>query len=75
MGAEIVKHWESDGRGTGVYVTIGQLVKAKKLKRQKGKGGRGSRRRVCSRTPHGTVHACPDRKGAKAKPAKILDNA
>ena len=42
-GAEIVKHWRSEGRGAGAYVTIGKLVKAKKLKRQKVKGAKGSR--------------------------------
>jgi len=43
MGAEIGKHWKAEGRGAGVYVVIGKLVKAKKLKRENVKGERGSR--------------------------------
>ena len=43
MGAEISKHWKAEGRGAGVYVVIGDLVKAKKLKRVNVKGARGSR--------------------------------
>jgi len=42
-GAEIVKHWESQGRGSGAYVNIGELVKANKLKKEALKGERGSR--------------------------------
>ena len=42
-GAEIGKHWKSEGRGAGVYVNIGKLTKSKKLKKQKIEGGRGSR--------------------------------
>jgi hypothetical protein len=40
---EIVKHWQLERRGAGVYVVIGELVKAKKLKREPLKGQRGSR--------------------------------
>jgi len=43
MGAEIGKHWKAEGRGAGVYVNVGKLVKAKKLKRENVKGERGSR--------------------------------
>ena len=42
-GAEIVKHWESQGRGSTAYVNIGELVKAKKLKKEPLKGQKGSR--------------------------------
>ena len=42
-GSEIVKHWNSEGRGSGAYKEIGILVKAKKLKRHALKGQRGSR--------------------------------
>jgi len=42
-GAEIVKHWESQGRGSGAYVNIGELVKAKKLKKEPLEGQKGSR--------------------------------
>ena len=42
-GAEIVKHWESQGRGSGAYVNIGELVKEKKLKKEALKGQKGSR--------------------------------
>ena len=42
-GAEIDKHWKKEGRSGSAYVNLGQLVKAKKLKREKIKGGRGSR--------------------------------
>ena len=42
-GAEIVKHWESQGRGSGAYVNIGELVKEKKLKKEPLKGQKGSR--------------------------------
>jgi hypothetical protein len=41
--AEIGKHWKQEGRGAGVYVNVGKLVKAKKLKRENVKGERGSR--------------------------------
>jgi hypothetical protein len=43
-GAEIVKHLKAEGRGAaGAYVTIGKLVKAGTLKKEKIKGGQGSR--------------------------------
>jgi hypothetical protein len=43
-GAQIVKHLKAEGRGVaGAYVTIGKLVTEKKLKKEKIKGGRGSR--------------------------------
>jgi len=41
--AEINRKWKKDGRSGSVYVTLSHLVKAKKLKKQKVKGGRGSR--------------------------------
>ena len=40
---EIVKHWKSEGRSGDGYNTLGQLVKEKKLKRQKIEDGMGSR--------------------------------
>ena len=42
LGAEIAKRWKSEGRGVGLYPTLSKLVKAKKQKRVKVKGGRGS---------------------------------
>lgn len=42
-GAEITKNWTGEGRGTGIYVVIGKLVREKKLKKQKIVGGQGSR--------------------------------
>jgi hypothetical protein len=42
-GAEIIKHWKSDGRSGNGYKTLGELVKAKKLKREKIEGAQGSR--------------------------------
>ncbi len=42
-GDKIAKHWKSEGRGAGVYVNIGKLVKAGKLERTKIEGQRGSR--------------------------------
>ena len=45
-GAEIAKHWKSEGRGAGFYVALGRLVKEKKLKREKIKGAKGSMYRV-----------------------------
>ena len=41
--AEIVKHWKSDGRSGNGYKALGELVKAKKLKKEKIKGAKGSR--------------------------------
>jgi hypothetical protein len=41
--AEINEHWQSEGRAGSAYVTIGQLVKRKKIKKQNLKGERGSR--------------------------------
>jgi len=41
-GSQIMKHWNAEGRGAGCYNTLGDLVKAKKLKRQPIKGQRGS---------------------------------
>lgn len=40
---EINKHWLSEGRAGSAYVTLGQLTKARKIKRQNIKGARGSR--------------------------------
>ena len=34
---EISKHWKSEGRSGEAFVTLGQLVKAKKLKKVKAK--------------------------------------
>jgi hypothetical protein len=42
-GADINNHWKSEGRSGGAYTPIGKLVSAKKLKRRKVKGERGSR--------------------------------
>ena len=41
--AEIVKHWKSEKRAGDGYNALGELVKAKKLKKQKIKGAKGSR--------------------------------
>ena len=41
--SEINQHWITEGRRGSAYVTIGQLTKKKKLKRQNLKGERGSR--------------------------------
>ena len=43
VGGQIAKHWKAEGRGAGLYGLLGQLVKGKKLKRQKIKGQKGSR--------------------------------
>ena len=39
---DIVKQWKKQGRGSGVHVELGKLVKAKKLTRENLKGQRGS---------------------------------
>ncbi|MCH8880037.1 MAG: hypothetical protein IID34_09155 [Planctomycetes bacterium] len=41
-GAEIVRHWNAEGRAGKAYTAIGKLIKAKKLKRRAVKGERGS---------------------------------
>jgi hypothetical protein len=41
-GGQIAQHWKAEGRGAGLYSLLGQLVKGKKLKRQKIKGQKGS---------------------------------
>ena len=41
-GVQISRHWNAEGRGAGCYVLLGQLVKARKIKRQKLKGQKGS---------------------------------
>jgi hypothetical protein len=41
--AEIVKHWKSEKRAGDGYNALGELVKAKKLKKEKIKGAKGSR--------------------------------
>jgi hypothetical protein len=41
--AEVVKHWKSEGRSGDGYTALGELVKAKKLKRESLKGQKGSR--------------------------------
>jgi hypothetical protein len=43
VGGQIAKHWKAEGRGAGLYSLLGQLVKTKKIKRQKLKGEKGSR--------------------------------
>ena len=43
----IVKHWKSEGRAGDGYTTLGQLVKAKKLKKQNIKGQKGSVYTAC----------------------------
>jgi hypothetical protein len=40
---EINKHWKSEGRAGTAYVTIGHLVKDRKLKKRRLVGQRGSR--------------------------------
>ena len=41
-GAQILRHWKSEGRGVGCYNLMGKLIKANKIKRNKLKGERGS---------------------------------
>lgn len=41
--SEINKHWQSEGRAGTAYVTIGQLVKRRKIRKENLKGQRGSR--------------------------------
>ena len=41
--SEIVKHWRSEGRSGDGYTKLGELVTAKKLKREKITDGQGSR--------------------------------
>jgi hypothetical protein len=41
--AEIVKYWKAEGRSGDGYTTLGELVTAKKLKREKIEGAKGSR--------------------------------
>lgn len=41
--AEINKHWKGEKRSGNAYITIGQLVKAKQLKKEELKGQKGSR--------------------------------
>ena len=41
--AEIVKHWKAEKRSGDGYTTLGVLVTAKKLKREKIEGAKGSR--------------------------------
>lgn len=40
---QISRHWKAEGRSGEPYITLGQLVKAKKLKKQSIPGERGSR--------------------------------
>jgi len=40
---EINKHWHSEGRAGSAYVSLGQLVKQRKVKKENLKGQRGSR--------------------------------
>ena len=42
-GAEIVKHWNAEGRRGGAYTPISKLVNAGKLKRRALKGEKGSK--------------------------------
>ena len=42
-GAQITKHWKTEGRAGNPYNTLGLLVRHRKLKRQNIKGERGSR--------------------------------
>ncbi len=42
-GADIDKHWKSEGRAGSAYNLLGQLVSSKQLRRAKVKGERGSR--------------------------------
>jgi hypothetical protein len=41
--SEVNKHWKAEGRAGDAYVTLGQLVKQRQLKRKNLKGQRGSR--------------------------------
>ena len=41
--AEIVKYWKAEGRSGDGYTALGELVTAKKLKREKIEGAQGSR--------------------------------
>ena len=41
-GGQIVQHWKTEGRGDTCYHTLRELIKAKKIKRQKMKGQKGS---------------------------------
>lgn len=41
--AEIVKNWKKEGRSGDGYTTLGELVKVKKLKKEKIQGAKGSR--------------------------------
>ncbi len=41
-GADIDKHWDSEGRAGSAYNMLGQLVRERKVKRNKLKGQRGS---------------------------------
>lgn len=41
--SEIVKHWKAEKRSGDGYTTLGELVEAKKLKREKIEGAKGSR--------------------------------
>ena len=41
--SEIVKHWKAEGRSGDGYTALGELTKAKKLKREKIEGEKGSR--------------------------------
>ena len=41
--AEIVKYWKAEGRSGDGYTALGELVTAKKLKREKIEGAKGSR--------------------------------
>jgi hypothetical protein len=42
VGGQIAKHWKAEGRGSNCYNMLGMLVKAKKIRRQKVKGQKGS---------------------------------
>mgnify|MGYP001186252358 CR=1 FL=1 len=41
-GAQILRHWKTEGRGVGCYNLMGKLIKANMIKRNKLKGERGS---------------------------------
>jgi hypothetical protein len=41
-GGQIVQHWRAEGRGASCYNMLGKLIKAKKIKRHKLKGQKGS---------------------------------
>jgi len=43
MTSEIVKYWKAEGRSGDGYTALGELVTAKKLKREKIEGAKGSR--------------------------------